>query len=86
MRAVGPALSQRRRRAACSRDRHGRVNVDQIADISLTLHREDLYSGSTPPPSAGEATFVITRHRAGPIARIQVAFQGQYGRFVDLQE
>ena len=60
------------------------MNVDQIADISLTLHREDLYSGSTPPPSAGEATFVITRHRAGPM--IQVAFQGQYGRFVDLQE
>ena len=68
------------------RDRHARVNVDQIADISLTVHRKDLYPGATPAPSAGEATFIITRHRSGPIGRIQVAFQGQYGRFVDLQE
>ena len=59
------------------------MNVDQIADMTLTPHREGLYPGATPPPSQGEATFVITRHRAGPM--IQVAFQGQYGRFVDLQ-
>lgn len=55
--------------------------IEQVADVALTLHRDDQddFHGTR----AGEADFIITRHRNGPVAKINVHFQGHCGRFVD---
>jgi|SRR5690242_1471809 len=52
------------------------------ADTILLLHREDAYTLDT--PRAGEADFIIAKHRQGPTCIITAAFQGHYGRFVDM--
>jgi replicative DNA helicase len=56
--------------------------IEQVADVALTVHRDDQHDRDS--PRAGEADFLVTRHRAGPVSVITVAFQGHYGRFVDL--
>lgn len=52
------------------------------ADTIILLHREDYYDLDS--PRAGEADFFVAKHRQGPTARVTVAFQGHYGRFVDM--
>ena len=37
-------------------------------------------------PRAGEADFIVAKHRNGPTATITVAFQGHYSRFVDMAQ
>ena len=56
--------------------------IEQIADVVLRIHRHDQTEPDS--PRAGEADFKVSRHRLGPQATIVVAFQGHYGRFVDL--
>jgi replicative DNA helicase len=55
--------------------------IEQIADVALTVHRDDQTDFES--PRLGEADFIVTRHRHGPVAKILVHFQGHYGRFVD---
>ncbi|WP_329564425.1 DnaB-like helicase C-terminal domain-containing protein (plasmid) [Streptomyces uncialis] len=54
------------------------------ADTILLLHREDAYTLDT--PRAGEADFYVAKHRQGPMVVITTAFQGHYGRFVDMAQ
>ncbi|MGW2183953.1 replicative DNA helicase [Streptomyces sp. NPDC001732] len=54
------------------------------ADTILLLHREDAYDLDT--PRAGEADFYVAKHRQGPTCVITTAFQGHYGRFVDMTQ
>lgn len=56
--------------------------LEQDADVVLLLHREDAYDRES--PRAGEADFIVAKHRNGPTATIVVAFQGHYSRFVDM--
>lgn len=53
-----------------------------LFDVVLTLHREDLFTWESKRP--GEADLEITKHRYGPQRRLVLAFQGYYGRFVDM--
>jgi len=43
-------------------------------------HREDAYERES--PRAGEADFILAKHRNRPTANITVAFQGHYSRVV----
>lgn len=54
------------------------------ADTVILLHREDAYVKNS--PRAGEADFIVAKHRQGPPATITSAFQGHYGRFVDMAQ
>ena len=58
--------------------------IEQDADLVLLLHREDAYERES--PRAGEADFIVAKHRNGPTATITVAFQGHYSRFVDMAQ
>jgi len=58
-------------------------SIEQDADMVILLHREDMYEKES--PRAGEADFIVAKHRNGPTATITVAFQGHYSRFVDMQ-
>ena len=57
-------------------------SIEQDADMVLLLHREELYERES--PRAGEADFIVAKHRNGPTNTITVAFQGHYSRFVDM--
>jgi replicative DNA helicase len=57
-------------------------SIEQDSDVVILLHREDAYDRDT--PRAGEADFIIAKHRNGPTATVTVAFQGHYSRFVDM--
>ncbi|MGW2547827.1 replicative DNA helicase, partial [Kitasatospora sp. NPDC001574] len=57
-------------------------SIEQDADVVILLHREDAYDKDS--PRAGEADFIVAKHRNGPTATITVAFQGHYSRFVDM--
>ncbi len=57
-------------------------SIEQDADMVVLLHREDAYEKES--PRAGEADFIVAKHRNGPTSTITVAFQGHYSRFVDM--
>ncbi|MHB1594531.1 MAG: replicative DNA helicase [Streptosporangiaceae bacterium] len=57
-------------------------SIEQDADVVILLHREDAYERES--PRAGEADFIVAKHRNGPTATVTVAFQGHYSRFVDM--
>lgn len=58
--------------------------VTYAADTIVLLHREDAYFRET--PRAGEADLIVAKNRQGPTATLTVAFQGHYGRFVDMAQ
>jgi replicative DNA helicase len=57
-------------------------SIEQDADVVILLHREDAYEKES--PRAGEADFMVAKHRNGPTTTVTVAFQGHYSRFVDM--
>ena len=57
-------------------------SIEQDADVVILLNREDFYEKES--PRAGEADFIVAKHRNGPTATVTVAFQGHYSRFVDM--
>jgi replicative DNA helicase len=59
-------------------------SLEQDADMVILLHREDAYERES--PRAGEADFIIAKHRNGPTGTVGVAFQGHYSRFVDMAQ
>jgi replicative DNA helicase len=59
-------------------------SIEQDSDMVILLHREELYERES--PRAGEADFIVAKHRNGPTATITVAFQGHYSRFVDMAQ
>ncbi|MFJ4633460.1 replicative DNA helicase [Streptomyces sp. NPDC088847] len=58
--------------------------LEDNADVVILLHREDAYEEES--PRAGEADFIVAKHRHGPTATITVAFQGHYSRFGDMAQ
>lgn len=54
------------------------------SDTLILLHRDDAYERDT--PRAGEADLFVAKHRHGPAANVVVAYQGHYGRFVDMAQ
>jgi len=57
-------------------------SIEQDSDVVILLHREDAYERES--PRAGEADFIVAKHRNGPTATVTVAFQSHYSRFVDM--
>lgn len=89
MGVVVVALSQLNRKSEDRVDRRPQVSdlresgaVEQDADVIILLYREDVHDPDS--PRAGEADFLVAKHRNGPTAEVTVAFQGHYSRFVDM--
>jgi replicative DNA helicase len=57
-------------------------SLEQDADMVILLHRESAYEKEN--PRAGEADFIVAKHRNGPTATITVGFQGHLSRFADM--
>jgi replicative DNA helicase len=58
-------------------------SIEQDADMVILLHREDIYERES--PRAGEADFIVAKHRNGPTKDVVVLSQLHYSRFVDMQ-
>ncbi|MGW6262984.1 replicative DNA helicase [Streptomyces sp. NPDC055085] len=58
--------------------------IEQDADMVILLHRDDVHEKES--PRAGEADLIVAKHRNGPTARITVAAQLHYSRFVDMAQ
>lgn len=56
--------------------------IAHLADTVVLIERPDLRDPQS--PRAGEADLIVVKHRNGPTCTITVAFQGHYGRFVDM--
>lgn len=57
-------------------------SLEQDADMVILLHRENAFEKEN--PRAGEADFIVAKHRNGPTATITVGFQGHLSRFADM--
>ncbi|MFD3741086.1 replicative DNA helicase [Streptomyces sp. NPDC058629] len=56
--------------------------IEQDADIVILLHREDAYDKES--ARAGEADFIVGKHRAGPTGTITTAAALHYASFLDM--
>jgi replicative DNA helicase len=57
-------------------------SLEQDADMVILLHRESAYEKEN--PRAGEADFIVAKHRNGPTDTITVGFHGHFSRFADM--
>ncbi len=57
-------------------------SIEQDADVVILLHRDDYYDRES--PRAGEADFIVAKHRNGPTSTVTVAAQLHFSRFVDM--
>ncbi|MFJ2000298.1 replicative DNA helicase [Streptomyces chartreusis] len=58
--------------------------IENNANIVVLLHREDYYDRES--PRAGEFDFIVAKNRMGHNATVTAAWQGHYGRIVDMEE
>lgn len=56
--------------------------IEQDSDVVILLHRDDYYDRES--PRAGEADFIVAKHRNGPTDTVTVAAQLHLSRFVDM--
>ena len=59
-------------------------SLEQDADVVMLLHREGM--GEKEHPRSGEADIILAKQRNGPTGTIEVGFQGQYSRFVNMKK
>ncbi|HEX5540867.1 MAG TPA: replicative DNA helicase [Micromonospora sp.] len=57
-------------------------SIEQDADVVILMHRDDYYDKES--PRAGEADFIVAKHRNGPTDTVTVAAQLHMSRFVDM--
>lgn len=76
----GPEQRQDKRPVASDLRESGAQEQD--ADIVLLVHREDVHDQNS--PRAGELDLIIGKNRTGPMCTVTLAFQGHYGRCVDM--
>jgi replicative DNA helicase len=58
-------------------------SIEQDADMVILLHREDAYERES--PRAGEADFIVAKHRNGPTGMIELKFRRDHTRFYNLE-
>ena len=59
-------------------------SLEQDADVVILLHREGMNEPNH--ARAGEADIILAKQRNGPTGTIEVGFQGQYSRFVNMKK
>ncbi len=86
------AISQLNRGAEQRTDKHPQLadlresgSLEQDSDVVVLLHRDDAYEKDH-DLLTGMADLHVAKHRNGPTARLQLAFQGHYSRFADVAD
>ena len=76
------AVEQRHDKRPILSDLRESGSIEQDADVVILLHRDDYYDKES--PRAGEADFIVAKHRNGPTDSVTVAAQLHLSRFVDM--
>jgi replicative DNA helicase len=76
----GPELRTNKRPLLADLRESGSIEND--SDVVILVHRDDMYEPES--SRAGEADFIVAKHRNGPTAVVTVAAQLHYSRFVDM--
>jgi replicative DNA helicase len=67
-------------------------SIEQDADIVIMLYRDEYYSGEKdeqpdePRPAINKAEFIISKNRHGPTTTVEVAWNGDYTLFSNLEQ
>jgi replicative DNA helicase len=56
--------------------------IEQDADLVVFIYRDDYYNEDSETP--GQAELIISKHRNGPLGKVDLVFQSEYPRFVTL--
>ncbi len=56
--------------------------IEQDADLVMFIYRDDYYNEDSETP--GQAELIISKHRNGPLGKVDLVFQSEYPRFVTL--
>jgi replicative DNA helicase len=87
-------LAQLNRQAEASKDNRPRLNhlresgaIEQDADVVMFVHREEYYLSSDEEKEQvrGKAEIIVSKQRNGPTADIDLLWQQDYTRFVNLE-
>lgn len=85
-------LAQLNRQTEASKDNRPRLShlresgaIEQDADVVMFVHREEYYlSGEEQEQSAGKAQIIIAKQRNGPVGDVDLLWQKDFTRFVDI--
>ncbi|MDL2236748.1 replicative DNA helicase [Christensenellaceae bacterium OttesenSCG-928-K19] len=58
--------------------------IEQDADVVIFLQREDYYPEDKSPETEGKARIMIAKQRNGPTGNIQVQWQGEFTKYVEI--
>jgi replicative DNA helicase len=57
-------------------------SIEQDADIVMFIYRDEVYNPDS--PQKGIAEVIVSKHRSGPIGKIDLAFLAHYTKFANL--
>ena len=58
-------------------------SIEQDADLVLFIYRDEYYNRET-TETPGEAEIIVSKHRNGPVGKLNLAFMERYPKFANL--
>jgi replicative DNA helicase len=58
-------------------------SIEQDADLVLFIYRDEYYNRET-TENPGEAEIIVSKHRNGPVGKLNLAFMERYPKFANL--